>query len=326
VALLYWRARATPRFLLAAATSYLPWVAFAAFYFGSPIPHSAIAKWFAYVALSKETFLSQLYAIGRYLSPLDLSAPWEKVAPLFATITLTLAFIGTLLVRKRPSLLVLPLFIAVDALTLSVARAGFFNRYFVPILWSTLVLAGLGCGAAWDRLAASRSKGRILGLFLVGAVGLTAAVTTCAAAAELRDTQAYRNDASLKAIGVWLYAHTPSDATVLLEPLGYIGYYSERRMIDTVGLVAPMVVDLKRRGIASSQYAQELDPDYAIVHCDDAADRVALARDRDPISRERYVPVKTFDPLDFRGELMEGEPRWGLARAACYEIWERIAE
>jgi len=324
--LLCWRPRASAQVLLVAAATYLPWVAFATLYFGTPIPHTVIAKWFAYVAPSKETLLSQFAAIGRFLAPLDLSANWERVAPLLATVTITLASVGGLLVRKRPLLLVLPLFIVLDALTLAVARAGFFNRYFVPILWSTLVLAGLGIGAAWDRLAAVSSMGRSLAAFLVAVLGFIAVVMTLAAAREARDGQTYRNDASLKAIGLWLNAHTPADTTVLLEPLGYIGYYSGRRMIDTVGLVAPQVVDLKRSGVSSTQYPQQLHPDYAVVHCDDATERNSLAGEPDHAGSERYVLVKAFDPLGFNAQLMEGHRRWGLARDACYEIWERISK
>ena len=42
-------------------------------------------------------------------------------------------------------------------------------------------------------------------------------------------------------IGKWLYNNTPSKAVVALEPIGEIGYYSHRRIIDLGGLVSPSV-------------------------------------------------------------------------------------
>ena len=46
-------------------------------------------------------------------------------------------------------------------------------------------------------------------------------------------------------MGLWLQKNTPAGATVFLEPLGYVGFYSQRYMIVDVGLVSPKVVALK---------------------------------------------------------------------------------
>ena len=43
-------------------------------------------------------------------------------------------------------------------------------------------------------------------------------------------------------IGRWLAANVKPHERVMLEPIGYIGYYSERRIIDDVGLVSPEVL------------------------------------------------------------------------------------
>jgi len=48
-----------------------------------------------------------------------------------------------------------------------------------------------------------------------------------------------------KAMGLWLKTNTPPKSIILLEPLGYVGYYSERVMIEEVGLVTPAVTNLK---------------------------------------------------------------------------------
>jgi hypothetical protein len=49
-------------------------------------------------------------------------------------------------------------------------------------------------------------------------------------------------------IGLWLRQHTPPGARVAAEPIGYIGYYSGRPILDEVGLVSPRMIPLNRAG------------------------------------------------------------------------------
>ena len=64
-------------------------------------------------------------------------------------------------------------------------------------------------------------------------------------ARSVKERQFYRHDFSLKAMGLWLNKNSSADSTILLEPLGYVGYYSDRTMIEEVGLVTPAVTKLK---------------------------------------------------------------------------------
>jgi hypothetical protein len=324
VAMLGARPYASPRFALAAATTYLPWLVFATLYFGSPIPHTMTAKWVAYIASSRTSFPSHLTTIARYLSPVDLSASTERVAPVFASITIALACFGALRAARNPSLRVLCVFVVVDALTLALAGVTFFNRYLVPILWATLILAGMTLGTISQRLAASSTTIRILGWVLLLTFGSTVALITPAGMAETKRAQVHRNDASLKAIGLWLNARAPRDATVLLEPLGYVGYYSNRHMFDAVGLVTPSVVELKRLHVGADRYPLELEPDYVVVHCDDESAIAVLSDALEFGKAGNYMPLRVYDPLDFRTSQSDIALHSGDARAACYQVWGRI--
>lgn len=44
-----------------------------------------------------------------------------------------------------------------------------------------------------------------------------------------------------RAVGEWIRDNTPPDAVVALEPIGEIGFYSERRVVDLGGLISPAV-------------------------------------------------------------------------------------
>jgi hypothetical protein len=145
-------------------------------------------------------------------------------------------------------------------------------------------------------------------------------------AAQLaKDTQYFLNDASLKQLGIWLEKNTPTSSTVFLEPLGYIGFYADRLMIDQVGLVSPQVVALHKQGYSLFALISSLDPDYAVIHCDDALQATqAFLR--------HYSKVVEFNPLGFdpntpiiddpnSSELVR-ENIWG-PRNACYQIWKK---
>jgi hypothetical protein len=69
-------------------------------------------------------------------------------------------------------------------------------------------------------------------------------------------------------IGLWLRAHaqTPTD-TVMLEPLGYIGYYSGLTMLDYPGLASKRMVETRRRlgPFHEERIGYELKPDWLVL-------------------------------------------------------------
>src|SRR5207244_3223735 len=69
-------------------------------------------------------------------------------------------------------------------------------------------------------------------------------------------------------IGLWLRANakSPKDS-VLLEPLGYIGYFSQLKMLDFPGLASKEMVEARRRlGAEREKQAYlELKPDWVVV-------------------------------------------------------------
>jgi len=310
-------------FVVSAAFTYLPWLVFATIYFGSPIPHTATAKWVAY-SINSPPFLFHLAKIARYLSPIDLPADMEPIAPVLASITIALAAWGSLRSIKQKDLLVFPVFIFLDVVSLTLTRTTYFNRYFVPILWATLILAGLALGHVFERIAQSLRRLRLLTIPLVTGLITLFVIATVLQATDLRDSQFYRNESSLRAIGLWLASHTPSDSVVLLEPLGYIGFFSNRTMIDEVGLVTPRVVELKREGVSGPHYALEFQPDLVIFHCDGTIYFDGLPQSHGGGESLAYSRKVTFDPLGFDTESSQGAiDKPGLAWSSCYTLFQR---
>jgi hypothetical protein len=307
------------RLALIAGLAYLPWVLFATAYFGSPIPFTVTAKWVAYSQFNASPLAEHLTTILEYLSPLRILGDCR-----FAGVAMLLALVGWAVARSEMTrermFIILFAFIILEITRLTLTRATFFSRYFVPILWATLVLFGAALGLLWDRLRATRIPRHAFNFILALSL-LTAVVSGVSFARATEARQTYRFEQSLEPIGIWLNESGEPQNTVLLEPLGYVGYYSGLRMIDEVGFVTPEVVELKRQRIQSNKYISIFQPDYVILHCDDA---LRLYVDGSTSLAANYELAQTFNPLDFEpGKQLPPTDLNTLARSSCYQIWQR---
>jgi hypothetical protein len=96
-------------------------------------------------------------------------------------------------------------------------------------------------------------------------------------------------------IGFWLRDHALPGQSVLLEPLGYIGYFSNLKMLDWPGLVAPEVVRLhsEKKAPSMSAIIPDLQPDWVVLRSweyDQLLKSPAL-----DFFQKNYTLVKVFD-------------------------------
>lgn len=301
---------------------YLPWVIFASLYFGSPVPHTITAKWVAYTQPNQDPYLSHLFVLVKWLNPLHFPDQLEPVSVLVAFSVVGIAVWQTSRIYKHKYLAILPLFVFLEVVRIVFTRATIFSRYFAPTFWVVLILLGLGLGAMVKKLRLGRSLSVISGLvflFIFLVLGFQAAE-------RVRDAQIYRHEGALKPAGVWLRQNSDPEARVQLEPLGYVGYYSGRVMIDEVGLVTPQMVKLKRQGVFDlDEYIGFFQPDYVLIHCDDSL--YIQEADLDHVLTTQYVEVTSFNPRGFD----PGDPGLGpsfdnLGRSSCYEIWGQVED
>lgn len=261
-----------------ATAIYLPWVVFAWLYFGSPVPFTVIAKQVA-------------YGIGNPAWNVHLSRIYNYITVPFAV----LAAAGTYLAWWDKKYLPFALFILLDTIRMTVTGATFFTRYFHMVLVSVFMLSGF---AAWTIL--SRWKPLLVSVWLVfifSSIPLLQSEMN-----SLKGLQENRHRVLME-MGLWLNENSARDATVLLEPLGYVGWYADRTMYDEVGLVTPLAVELHRERTGGHWFYLYFSPDYVIWHCDGGLDA------RQTISLQ-YKIVATFD---------------GNTSRSCYDILERIS-
>ena len=76
-------------------------------------------------------------------------------------------------------------------------------------------------------------------------------------------------------LALWLKNNTPEDSLIALHDIGVVGYFSERRLLDLVGLTNPEIseqywnkrlkipLDFKERNVIA--YLKEKKPDYLVM-------------------------------------------------------------
>jgi hypothetical protein len=197
----------------------------------------------------------------------------------------------------------------------------FIDRYFIIVIWSSSLIIGLGVGSLLDQLSEKRTALLSKSLITTGILTL-AIIATIANAQDVQALQRYRNEASLKHIGMRLQEILQSDSTVQLEPLGYIGYYSNLHMLDEVGIVTPEVVELKKQGVSRPlEMIDVLSPDAFVIHCDDMVQLVSNPHwIQSGLSKQYHFGFRS-DPLDVLSDPGSMRHSHTLARNACYEVW-----
>lgn len=124
------------------------------------------------------------------------------------------------------------------------------SRYVSPL--APVLLLGMAAVVEW--LMNGRRigpRGRIAGRIVIGAsVAVTLALNGWVLAAQVRPhAQQFPRDVTecYGGIGDWLRENTPEDTVIAALDIGAVGYLSERRVLDLMGLVSPEILELGRR-------------------------------------------------------------------------------
>jgi hypothetical protein len=237
---------------------YAPWFFWAWSYYGSPVPHTVIAK--AVLAPPFDLLdwlLLPLKLVGRN-SPLDgLFLPaywrfggWSLDGVNYAHLLAGLAALAWL-IPGLPA--------AGRRASLALFAGAFYLNSIQPFPWylppwtalAAIALAFIADWAAARALAAGRRRLRAA-VTTVAALTVALQVTLLACVAwQVRIQQQVIEDHGRRVIGEWLRDQAAPGDRVFLEPLGYIGYYSRLKTYDVPGLSAPEVVRAIRSGVTA---------------------------------------------------------------------------
>ena len=246
------------------------WAVFAIWQYGSFLPNTFSAK----------TGVPGNWAVFAM-------AIWPKIlqvtlgnSPLASGMMLALAMLAPVLMslrqQQRP-LLLWPLWIVLYISAYSYLRIIYaYAWYYYPLIVAAI---GLACysvqrlvqGLA-HRISVSSWKWRgwAAGHWLIG--GIAAAVllmwqgSTVIAYSNSHHTSPWTTtrEQAYRATADWVTAHTPAQAKIAMLEIGIIGYYSNRSVVDLLGLATPISLPYARSGQWWKNISL-IQPDYVII-------------------------------------------------------------
>lgn len=314
------RGRALNAFLIAAAVV-LPWLIFATAYYGSPVPNTISAK-----SLAFAPDLPGPLAIGDWAefiwNSIEVHAgDWTTLAPflerafifgtplprdLLMVIALTvvaLALIGVCATWRRPgwrpAIVFVLLYVAYKFAFLTI---GYFEWYGVPTLAVIVLLAG--AGLQW---LASRPLPAALVPALATALGLAYAIHLPFTLPLENRVQEEIEDKVRDPLGRYLGKVTHPGETIVTEPSGYVGFYTNATLLDYPGLTSTTVVEALEEYPEKATIAGMVDllePDWLVLR----PGELDFLRQWEPEAAARYEEVRRFRVEESDSEL----DRWGL--------------
>jgi hypothetical protein len=220
----------------------LPWLVFSKLYFGIALPNSGFAK------------LLQMSDWGHFSRLIVATA--ANVAPILLLVGL--GFVSGIVRDRRallPGLYVLVHFAAFSALGFPACP-----WYLGPVHAPLLITAALGAALLLRSLPEARTAVWVL-------LALLALYQYSSAPGQVRRLKYVQTwtESHHGNIGRWLGRHAPPGTSVACDNIGYIGYYSGRRIIDVTGLIQNEVLDGIRRTNDRAYAIRAHRPEYIAV-------------------------------------------------------------
>lgn len=292
---------------------YLPWPVFAQLYYGSFVPHTITAK------QGTEYFPSDAFGLVAPVAAMLAKLP-ERLCGTFAAIydfqnasaggwPKWVHDVSLLLAAGAVTYWLLPTadrlgrmaslcsLLVLGYLTYASTVAYSCPWYYPPLSFLSLLALVRAAvtlpGRLGPRAAAPVATALVAGLAVFLGFIFFTSLRGLQLKQEVIDWDHRRN------LGLWLRDHVAARETVYLEPIGYIGYFSQSRIRDWPGLVSPEVVAIRRElghpAYAWGSYlwapvAERLRPDWIVARpVEEAQMRQSPALTRD------YELVRMFN-------------------------------
>jgi len=212
----------------------LPWLLFAKWHIGSFLPNTAGAK-------SGGLVTDPIVFVSKLAPVVKIVAATQAVA--------VLALLADLALSRRRAFVLTPgfrfaaLWMAALPLAYVVVDIQILSRYL-------LVITPAICAGGWRALEnlGERVVPRTRAMVMVGACVVTVLVNAVFyARVVVPPSRAFTEDLLVRMTGLarWLHDNAPPDAVVAAADIGYLAFYSERRVLDLGGLVEPKTAVLR---------------------------------------------------------------------------------
>ncbi|MAT41296.1 MAG: hypothetical protein CL609_03065 [Anaerolineaceae bacterium] len=262
-----WKKKKFPYWMVPGGILVLGWIIYATLVFGSPIPLSASAKLIA----PKHSFL---LGGAAYLYLLVKEYPAAIIMILFALAGL-LSLVKKRDLKKEYGLILLFSFLYTVAAALT---AGAFPWYYAPLLpgFSVLVLLGINTFSnpkifftpqkPHKKNSQIKKTIRIICFVILISIQLFLLGNSFVLTKDQFGDSRY---AAYKQIADYVRLDSNRQATLASFEIGYLGYFSNRYIIDIAGLVTPGLLPWVDEGAEKTLYhaIRLYSPDYVVIPC-----------------------------------------------------------
>jgi hypothetical protein len=254
---------------------YLPWFIGVWIYYGSPVPHTIIAKASIGPSITDDIVKAVQMIIAKlsYVGPKVFQptyyrfAGWPYWIGVYSLIVWLICFIYWLIpTTDRFGRFVSFVF------SLLVIYFAFLSYKGIVYPWYLPPASVLGCfiliSALYEVTKKLVQPYQSLVMYLVSMVFVVSSTSIYfMTVAQIQVQQELIENGNRMEIGLWLKQNINSDDSIFLEPLGYIGYFSNAKMLDWPGLVSPEVVRVeKKRQIDDYEpIFKKLKPSWAVL-------------------------------------------------------------
>jgi hypothetical protein len=245
----------------------LPWLLFAQYYFGSPIPQSITAK-----ALTYQAATTSEWAM-RWVDSIAQREGW--LGAMLAAVLFLAGILAILRDQAKRVFLPFVLWFFVYVIAFSLARAGAFSWYYAPLMPFVFLFLTIGAYTIYQCLTMYALLARTFGILhqrwfggLVFAIAVLLTISSLLSVWDDAQAEGAFEQSIARPLGVWLNQHAPPDAQVALESIGAVGWHSNCYILDEGGLVSKSVYKLNQRTAGTvnvMEILQTFQPAYYIA-------------------------------------------------------------
>lgn len=293
------------------AILYLPWFIFVWSYYGSPVPHTIMAKR-VLLSMARGSILQEILSVLLVFRRVPAMvfypvypqfAYWPEIVFIFSIFLAYLAIFAVIAPHRLPfsaKIRFLSFYFILICLYFSYLRIPY-PWYFPPSLLPALLVI---C-AILIELSRRWCLDKFVISFMLVALVLCFAALFLLESIRMKAQQEIVEEGNRKKIGLWLKEHSEEEDRVFLECLGYIGYFSGRKILDFPGLVSPEVVRVAA-GTKNPfvEVVEKLAPEWVVVREFEA--RKLL---QNSFFRTNYVPAEEFN---VREKVFEQKKIYGI--------------
>jgi hypothetical protein len=302
---------------------YLPWFLWAWQYYGTPIPNTVIAKASLFGSMGSLGMFKNLiahlpYTTSWIYAPVYPHFPgWNPLVYIFSSLVGIFAFTYWIIPYSAQDRIGRAASFVFFLVSIYFAYMPFpFPWYFPPAAMIGIIVMVRGVYTLSKHMRKEENRVVVPVLCLFG-IFVIMSVNFMLASYEMMLQQKYIENGTRRQVGEWLKKNSARTDRIYLEALGYIGYFSERKMLDYPGLVSPEVVKLvKTEKLDYTSTFERLQPEWVVARIGDHWNLFKHSA----YFRDNYKVIIVFDSIDKLDALGYIPGEWYLMYDACYYI------